>query len=146
MRILSARAGSIFHQCMGAALLLAAPMLASAGAYDGALLKTPYTVQSADINGDGLPDILMTALPTLVTLPLDDDLVAPLPLPTPSPAFLLRSSADGSKLSPSLSEFTVAQLTGPYAVATLTQTCNGKTSLRYVTLLANAGQREILEF
>lgn len=65
---------------------------AHAGAFDGALLRTSYQAFSADMNGDGLPDVLLKAMPGIVTVPLDAEVNAAISVAPASPSFILFSN------------------------------------------------------
>ncbi len=51
---------------------------------------------TGDINGDGLNDVLMKAIPSVFMIPLDDDLSVPVVQPTPAPSFALLSDRFGN--------------------------------------------------
>ncbi|HEY8102387.1 MAG TPA: hypothetical protein VIF82_16735 [Burkholderiaceae bacterium] len=82
--------------CLMAFALLATIYPAHASPYDNAMTRTVYHVFSGDVNGDGTPDILVKADFKIIMLPLDDDGLFPLPIPAPSPTFVLLSQSDGS--------------------------------------------------
>jgi hypothetical protein len=54
--------------------------------------NTKYVVMTGDVNNDGQNDVLMKAVPTIVMIPIDDDLNVPIPLPLLSPTFVLLST------------------------------------------------------
>lgn len=68
---------------------------ACAGTYDNAMGNTKYIVMSGDINADGQNDVLFKALPKLILIPLDDDLMIPINIAPPSPTFALISTSYG---------------------------------------------------
>ncbi|HEY8101774.1 MAG TPA: hypothetical protein VIF82_13580 [Burkholderiaceae bacterium] len=82
--------------CLMALTLLATIYPAHASPYDNAMARTVYHAFSGDVNGDGYPDILLKADYKIIMLPLDDDGLFPLPIPAPSPTFVLLSQSDGS--------------------------------------------------
>ncbi|MEJ7804926.1 MAG: RHS repeat domain-containing protein [Telluria sp.] len=69
---------------------------AFAGSYDGALGRTKYVTMTGDVNNDGQNDVLMKAVPTLILIPLDDDLNVPIQIPAPGPSFVLLSTGYGT--------------------------------------------------
>lgn len=83
---------------MGIAAALAAFSAggAMAASYDGAMGRTSYVAMTGDYNGDGQNDVLMKAVPKVVMIPLDDDLVVPISIAPPSPTFALISTAYGN--------------------------------------------------
>lgn len=79
-----------------AVLLQAVAGAAVAGSFDGALGRTKYITMTGDVNNDGQNDVLMKAVPTLVPIPIDDDLTVPVLIPAPSPSFVLLSTGYGT--------------------------------------------------
>lgn len=55
-----------------------------------------YISYTADINGDGLPDIFVKALPKIIFIPIDDDFDVPIPLASAISSFVLLSAGLGS--------------------------------------------------
>lgn len=98
MRILKCLAQpALWRRCawLGAALtFMHMPAMAQTADSGVPLGRGIYKVYSADINGDGKPDILMSSDPVMITLSIDDDLDIPLPIPGPS--FTLMSGAGNS--------------------------------------------------
>jgi hypothetical protein len=76
------------------AAVAVAAIPAAAGTYDGALSRTRYVQLTGDVNGDGLNDVLMKAVPTNFMIPLDD-LSVPISIAPASPSFVLLSSPYG---------------------------------------------------
>ncbi len=62
--------------------------------YSNALRKSSYRVFSGDINGDSQDDLLLRANTVIVPVDLDD--MSLIVVPSPSPTFVLLSSADGT--------------------------------------------------
>lgn len=91
-RLLSSVPGSrVLRLCLGICIFQGISMPVSAGEFSDALQTSSYAVATADINGDGVPDVLMRAQPKVMTLPLDDDLMVPIVKPVKSPTFVLLS-------------------------------------------------------
>lgn len=68
---------------------------ANAQTYNGVIGKTKYVVLKGDVNGDGVEDVFMKAVPTNLVLPLDDDFNIPLSIPAPGPSFVIMSEVGG---------------------------------------------------
>lgn len=66
------------------------------GTYDGNLGRTRYVLLTGDINNDGQNDVLMKAMPSVVFIPLDDELSVPITTAPASPSFALVSTAYGA--------------------------------------------------
>lgn len=81
--------------CVMCVTLAAPASIAVAGTNDGALGRTRYVQSAGDINGDGLSDVLMKAMPSVLMLPLEDDLNVPVSIAPPSPTFALLSNPYG---------------------------------------------------
>lgn len=56
-----------------------------------------YVNQMADINGDGVLDYIVIPRPDVVPIPLDDDLIVPIPVPSRASGFLLVSQPNGTR-------------------------------------------------
>lgn len=56
---------------------------------------TKYLSYTADINRDGLLDILVVPVPNVIMISLDDDMDIPIVLPPAIPSFLLLSNGNG---------------------------------------------------
>ncbi|MBD8658426.1 hypothetical protein IFT68_22685 [Oxalobacteraceae sp. CFBP 13730] len=68
---------------------------AQAAVNEGPLAQTSYEIYTGDVNNDGQLDILLKAMPKLITIPLDDDLNIPLSIPPKAPNFALLSGSGG---------------------------------------------------
>lgn len=85
-----------YLKCVLAGGLAAMTLSANAATYDGAMVRTKYVLWTGDVNLDGMNDVLMKAVPGLVTVPLDDDLIIPISIAPPSPTFALISNQYGN--------------------------------------------------
>ncbi|WP_323141128.1 RHS repeat domain-containing protein [Massilia phyllosphaerae] len=57
-----------------------------------AQVSESYTAYTADVNGDGVPDFFVKAVPKIIMIPLDDDLDIPIPITPSNSSFILLSS------------------------------------------------------
>ena len=76
------------------ALLACAP-LAHAGTTDNAMTRTSFRGFAADVNGDGLIDVLLRPTPRIINLPMGNEVELQLPIPPAMSDFVLLSGSDG---------------------------------------------------
>ncbi|MES2318074.1 MAG: hypothetical protein V4631_11335 [Pseudomonadota bacterium] len=143
------RAGSA---CLAAMLCSIIATPAKAGTYDGAMGRSKYVVVTGDVNGDGQNDILFKAAAAkLVMIPLDDDLMVPILIASPSPSFALISTSYGvyslvlnpgaeiisaAAWQPATQQITYSGVTGSYAdSATITAVSNEQASFLVAMML-----------